>query len=103
MVCPMNDPMPTVDESAREEAQLVPADSPPLPQRIGRYRIERVLGRGGRRDARRVDGAARPAPAGVTLALRAGPEGIDRPLDAVPLDRRRPAGGELRPRVTGLA
>src|SRR5262245_4049114 len=43
----MNDPNQTVDESRGEEVQFVPTDSPPQPQRIGRYRIERVLGQGG--------------------------------------------------------
>src|SRR3954469_9033662 len=40
----MHDPNQTVDEPGR---QAVPAPSWPQPQRIGRYRIERVLGQGG--------------------------------------------------------
>jgi serine/threonine protein kinase len=43
----MNDPNQTVDESGWEEAPSVVADPQPQPERIGRYRIERVLGRGG--------------------------------------------------------
>jgi serine/threonine protein kinase/formylglycine-generating enzyme required for sulfatase activity len=43
----MNDPSQTLEESGREDAPTVPAESPPQPQRIGRYRVERVLGRGG--------------------------------------------------------
>ncbi len=42
----MNDPFATRG-SAAEEAPPLPADSPPQPERIGRYRIERVLGQGG--------------------------------------------------------
>ena len=42
----MNEPNPTVDESRAEPVPTVPDDSSP-PDRIGRYRIERVLGKGG--------------------------------------------------------
>src|SRR6266567_8226310 len=42
----MNDPFATRG-SAAEEAPPFPPDSPPQPQRIGRYRIDRVLGKGG--------------------------------------------------------
>jgi hypothetical protein len=42
----MSDPNPTVDLPGPEAASPVPADFKP-PQRIGRYRIERVLGQGG--------------------------------------------------------
>src|SRR5262245_64782156 len=42
----MTDPNPTVDLPGPEAAPPVPADFPP-PQRIGRYRIEGVLGHGG--------------------------------------------------------
>jgi serine/threonine protein kinase/formylglycine-generating enzyme required for sulfatase activity len=41
----MNDPMQTVDEPERQLAAPMPAAS--TPQRIGRYRVERVLGKGG--------------------------------------------------------
>src|SRR5262245_980213 len=41
----MSEPNPTVDLAGPEAAPPVPADSTP-PQRIGRYRIEGVLGRG---------------------------------------------------------
>jgi serine/threonine protein kinase/formylglycine-generating enzyme required for sulfatase activity len=41
----MNDPMQTVDEPEQEPAATIPAES--LPQHIGRYRVERVLGKGG--------------------------------------------------------
>jgi serine/threonine protein kinase len=40
----MNDPMQTTDEPQRQPAPI-PADA--LPQHIGRYRVERVLGKGG--------------------------------------------------------
>src|SRR4051812_37455633 len=40
----MSDPNQTVDEPGRQDAPHVPT---PPPQRIGRYRIERVLGQGG--------------------------------------------------------
>ncbi len=43
----MHDPGQTVDESAREEAPPSPARISPQPDHIGRYRIERLLGRGG--------------------------------------------------------
>src|SRR5262249_48228938 len=42
----MSEPNPTVDLAGPEAAPPVPADFTP-PQRIGRYRVERVLGRGG--------------------------------------------------------
>src|SRR6516162_954636 len=42
----MSEPNPTVDLPGPEAASPVPADFKP-PQRIGRYRIERVLGQGG--------------------------------------------------------
>src|SRR5262245_13997842 len=42
----MSEPNPTVDLAGPEAAPPVPADSTP-PQRIGRYRIEGVLGHGG--------------------------------------------------------
>src|SRR5262249_25706551 len=42
----MDDPNQTVDESRRDPAPSVPVEAPP-PQRIGRYRIERLLGQGG--------------------------------------------------------
>ena len=42
----MNDPYATRG-SAPEESPPVPDDSPPQPKRIGRYRVERVLGEGG--------------------------------------------------------
>jgi hypothetical protein len=42
----MSEPNPTVDLAGPEAAAPVPADFPP-PRRIGRYRIERVLGQGG--------------------------------------------------------
>src|SRR6516225_8030895 len=42
----MSEPNPTVDLAGPEAAPPVPADFTP-PQRIGRYRIERVLGQGG--------------------------------------------------------
>ena len=41
----MNDPIQTVDEPEREQATPVAADS--TPQHIGRYRVERILGKGG--------------------------------------------------------
>jgi serine/threonine protein kinase len=41
----MNDPMQTVDEPEQEPAAPIPAES--MPQHIGRYRVERVLGQGG--------------------------------------------------------
>src|SRR5215472_17589663 len=41
----MNDPMQTVDEPEREPAASMPAEC--MPQHIGRYRVERVLGQGG--------------------------------------------------------
>jgi serine/threonine protein kinase len=41
----MNDPMQTVDEPERQPAASIPAES--LPHHIGRYRVERVLGKGG--------------------------------------------------------
>jgi len=41
----MNDPIQTVDEPGREAVPPVAADS--TPQQIGRYRIEKVLGKGG--------------------------------------------------------
>ncbi|HTU88939.1 MAG TPA: SUMF1/EgtB/PvdO family nonheme iron enzyme [Gemmataceae bacterium] len=41
----MNDPMQTVDEPERQPAAPIPA--PSTPQHIGRYRVERVLGKGG--------------------------------------------------------
>src|SRR5262249_47604438 len=44
---PMSDLYPTTYESEREKALPVPDASSPQPERIGRYRIERVLGRGG--------------------------------------------------------
>jgi eukaryotic-like serine/threonine-protein kinase len=40
----MNDPMQTVDEPEREAAAPIPAES--MPRHIGRYRVERVLGKG---------------------------------------------------------
>src|ERR1700737_273778 len=43
----MADPIQTTGEPGRETAPPVLADSSPSPQRIGRYRVERVLGRGG--------------------------------------------------------
>src|SRR6516165_3070888 len=42
----MSEPNPTVDLAGPEAAPPVPADFTP-PQRIGRYRIEGVLGQGG--------------------------------------------------------
>src|SRR4051794_15060952 len=42
----MNDPNQTVDEPGRA-APPVPVDSSPTPQRIGRYRVEKILGQGG--------------------------------------------------------
>src|SRR5262245_57744279 len=42
----MSEPNPTIDLAGPEAAPPVPADFT-LPQRIGRYRIERVLGQGG--------------------------------------------------------
>src|SRR5262245_13725600 len=42
----MSEPNPTVDLAGPEAAPPVPADFPP-PQRLGRYRIEGVLGHGG--------------------------------------------------------
>jgi serine/threonine protein kinase len=42
----MSDPNPTVDLPGPEAAPPVPADSTPQPERIGRYRIEGVLGQG---------------------------------------------------------
>jgi len=42
----MSEPNPTVDLAGPEAAPPVPADFTP-PQRIGRYRIEGVLGHGG--------------------------------------------------------
>src|SRR6516164_6492916 len=42
----MSEPNPTVDLPGPQAAPPVPADFTP-PQRIGRYRIERVLGQGG--------------------------------------------------------
>src|SRR6516162_3455627 len=42
----MSEPNPTVDLAGPQAAPPVPADFPP-PQRIGRYRIEKVLGEGG--------------------------------------------------------
>src|SRR5437899_10009966 len=42
----MSDPFATRG-SAVEQAPPFPADSPPQPELIGRYRIERVLGKGG--------------------------------------------------------
>jgi hypothetical protein len=42
----MSDPQQTVDLSGPEAAPPVPADVT-LPQRVGRYRIEGVLGQGG--------------------------------------------------------
>jgi len=42
----MNDPQSTRGTAA-EEASLFPANAPAQPERIGRYRIERVLGKGG--------------------------------------------------------
>jgi len=42
---PMSDPIQTVDEPGRAAALLVPAES--VPQHIGRYRVEKVLGQGG--------------------------------------------------------
>jgi serine/threonine protein kinase/formylglycine-generating enzyme required for sulfatase activity len=41
----MNDPTQTVDEPGREPAAPIPAG--PVPQHIGRYRVEGVLGQGG--------------------------------------------------------
>lgn len=41
----MNDPIQTTDEPQRQPD--APPSAEPLPQRIGRYRIERVLGKGG--------------------------------------------------------
>ncbi len=41
----MNDPMQTVDEPERQPAAPIPSES--TPQHIGRYRVERVLGKGG--------------------------------------------------------
>ena len=43
----MRDPNPTIDQPGQEQAPSVQADSVPPPQRIGRYRIERLLGQGG--------------------------------------------------------
>jgi hypothetical protein len=42
----MSDPIPTVDESGQEHPPPVLADSSP-PERIGRYRIQKLLGKGG--------------------------------------------------------
>src|SRR5262245_63412522 len=42
----MSEPNPTIDLAGPEAAPPVPADFT-LPQRIGRYRIEKVLGEGG--------------------------------------------------------
>jgi serine/threonine protein kinase/formylglycine-generating enzyme required for sulfatase activity len=42
----MNDPIPTVDELGRVDAPPALADAP-SPERIGRYRVDRVLGQGG--------------------------------------------------------
>ncbi|MHB1423503.1 MAG: protein kinase domain-containing protein [Gemmataceae bacterium] len=41
----MNDPMQTIGEPGREPTVPFPAES--MPQHIGRYRVERVLGKGG--------------------------------------------------------
>jgi serine/threonine protein kinase/formylglycine-generating enzyme required for sulfatase activity len=41
----MNDPMQTVDEPERQPDVPIPVES--MPQHIGRYRVERVLGQGG--------------------------------------------------------
>src|SRR3954469_12926865 len=43
----MNDPNRTVDEPGRKATPPVLADPPPPPERIGRYGIERELGKGG--------------------------------------------------------
>src|SRR6478609_7445685 len=43
----MSDPNPTVDLPGPQAAPPVPADVTPQPERIGRYRVERVLGQGG--------------------------------------------------------
>src|SRR5437899_1343707 len=43
----MNDPNQTVDEPGREQIAAEPPDSMPQPERIGRYRVEKLLGRGG--------------------------------------------------------
>jgi hypothetical protein len=43
----MSDPIATVDEPGWEGAPRILAHATPSPERIGRYRIERVLGQGG--------------------------------------------------------
>src|ERR1700757_1730264 len=43
----MTDPNQTVDEPGQEESPPGPPDATPLPQRIGRYRVEKILGQGG--------------------------------------------------------
>ena len=43
----MHDPKPIADDPGREEVPSDRADALPPPERIGRYRIERLLGQGG--------------------------------------------------------
>jgi eukaryotic-like serine/threonine-protein kinase len=43
----VNDPLETVDEPGRHDMPPSVGISAPLPERIGRYRVERVLGQGG--------------------------------------------------------
>ena len=43
----MNDPNETVDEPGRKSGSTVSAASTPTPTHIGRYRVEKVLGKGG--------------------------------------------------------
>ena len=43
----MNDPNQTVDESGRDHDPPVLTNATPSPQRIGRYRVEKILGERG--------------------------------------------------------